>query len=242
LIAVSGYEIADTAWATAGQPVKLRVRFWNKGGARSATSLIQWKSPDPAVKFEASSSRLFALGPGESAALPLSFTVTDPARTMARIVAMDGASPLPVDVPLFPPAEPAKEFEIADGRTLNVFQHAVEASQTRLGEGNGDGHAAPGETFALLLPDAPGSPLRAAELFTNDACVENFIRISDSWIDYDHVGASAKYSMPTIRPDCEPGHVIEMLARVLIPNTPTNQVRYWKVQLPVWYRQQGNNH
>jgi enterochelin esterase-like enzyme len=241
LLTVSGYEIADAAWATGGQPVKLRVRFWNKGGARSATSLIQWKSPDADVKFEPASSRLFALGPGESAALPVQFTVTDPARTLVRIVAMDGASSLPVDVPLFPPAEPAKDFEIADGRTLNVFQHAVEASETRLGEGNGDGHAAPGETFALLLPDAPGGPLRAAELFTNDACVENFIRISDSWVDYDHVGASAKYSLPTIRPECEPGHVIAMLARVLIPNTPNHQVRYWQVQLPVWYRQQGNN-
>jgi hypothetical protein len=193
------------------------------------------------VKFEPPSSRLFALGPGESAALPLSFTVTDPARTVVRIVAMDGASPLPLDVPLFPPAEAAQEFEIADGRTLKVFQHAVEASETRLGEGNGDGHAAPGETFALLLPDAPGGPLRTAELFTNDTCVENFIRISDSWVDYDHVGASAKYSLPTIRPQCEPGHVVEMLARVLIPNTPNHQVRYRKVQLPVWYRQPGNN-
>lgn len=236
LVTVSGYEIADAAWATASQPVRLRVRFWNKGGARSATSLVQWKSSSPDVKFEPPSSRLFALGPGESATLPVTVTVMDPARAMVRILAMDGVNAVPFEVPLFPPAEPTTDFEIADGRTVKVFQHAVTPAEMRLGEGNGDGHAAPGETFAVLLPESPGSPLRAAELFTNDSCVVNTNRISDSWSDYDHVGASVKYSLPVIRPDCEPGHMLPMLARIVIPDAPNHQVRYRAILLPVWYR------
>ena len=31
-IAATGFEVADSAWATAGKPVNLRVKFWNKGG------------------------------------------------------------------------------------------------------------------------------------------------------------------------------------------------------------------
>jgi len=115
----------------------------------------------------------------------------------------------------------------------------VRRADVRFGEGNGDGHAAPGETFAVLLPD--GESLRAAELFTNDACVDNSVRASDSWTGYDHVGAAVRYSLPAIRPSCEPGHVVHMLARVVIPNAPgltiaNHHVRYASLEFPVWYR------
>jgi hypothetical protein len=236
LLDAGGYEIADAAWATAGQPVKLRVRFWNKGAMRSATSVVQWKSLNPGVKFDSTTSRLFGLGPGESGVVPVTVTVADPARAIVRIVAVDGANSLPLSVPLFPPAEPTAHFEIADGRSVTVFERATEPTEVTMGAGNADGHAAPGERFALLLTDATGGPLRAAEVFTNDACVDNTTRISDSWSDYDHVGASAKYSLPVIRPECEPGHVVHLLARVLIPNTPRHQVMYWSIEFPVWYR------
>jgi pimeloyl-ACP methyl ester carboxylesterase len=237
--AISGYEISDAAWATAGKPVKLRVKFWNKGPARSASSAIRWESPNPGVKFETGASRLFGLAPGESALLPLTFTVEDAARVVVKIVAVTGTGHLPFEVPLYPAAEPVTDFQIADGRTVNAWQHAVRRADVHLGEGNGDGHAAPGETFAVLLPD--GESLRAAELFTNDACVDNSLRAYDSWTDYDHVGAAARYSLPAIRPSCEPGHVVHMLARVVIPNAPgltfaNHQVRYASLEFPVWYR------
>ena len=89
------------------------------------------------------------------------------------------------------------------GARLRSIEHATQKVEARFGEGNGDGHAAPGETFAVLLPE--GGALRAAELFTNDACVDNAMRGSDSWDDYDHSGASVKYSLPSIHVDCEPG-------------------------------------
>jgi pimeloyl-ACP methyl ester carboxylesterase len=232
--AISGYEISDAAWATAGKPVKLRVKFWNRGPTRSASSAIRWESPNPGVKFETGASRLFGLAPGESALLPLTFTVEDAAREVVKIVAVTGTGHLPFDVPLFPAADPVTDFQIADGRTVNAWQHAVRRADVRFGEGNGDGHAAPGETFAVLLPD--GESLRAAELFTNDACVDNSLRASDSWTDYDHVGAAARYSLPAIRPSCEPGHVVHMLARVVIPNAPNHRVRYASLEFPVWYR------
>jgi hypothetical protein len=100
-----------------------------------------------------------------------------------------------------------------------------------LGDGNGDGRASPGERIAILIPE--DDVYRAAELFTNDACVDNTLRAFDDWSDYDHVGASAKYSLPLIKPDCPQGHVIHVLARVLLPNKPNHLVRFAAIEIPV---------
>ena len=233
-IAITGYELVDAAWATAGQAVKLRVKFCNKGGGRLPTIPLQWESPNPQVKFAAAPARLFGLAPGESVAIPLSFTVADASRAIVQIVAVLGAARLPLEIPLFPPAEATKDFQIADGRALTVFQRAVQKGPLTLGEGNGDGYAAPGESFAVLLPD--GDAYRAAELITSDACVDTSVRVSDTWVDYDHSGASVKYSLARIQPTCAPGTVIHMLARVVMPNAPNHQVRYFALEFPVWYR------
>ncbi len=235
LLAISGYEIAGAAWATAGQPVELRVKFVNKGSARSLASTIHWESPNPGLKFDAPAGKLFGLAPGESATIPVRFTVADAQRAIARIVAADGADRMEFEVPLYPPAESTAEFQIADGRTVNVYQHAMQRADQSFGQGNGDGHAAPGESFAVLLPDGDG--LRAAEVITNDACVDSTMRGSDSWDEYDRAGGSAGYSLPAIRPDCQPGHVVHMLARIVIPNAPEHRVKYVQLQFPVWWRQ-----
>ena len=118
---------------------------------------------------------------------------------------------LSIDIPVFPAAEEAANYQIADGTVVAPYSHP-------LGEGNRDGHAGPGESFALLLPDS--GALRAAELFTNDKCLDNTARITDS---------GARISLPTVRPDCEPGHRIHALARI--------GLRYFSVEIPVWYRE-----
>lgn len=236
VVAIAGYEPVDASWATAGKPVTLRLKFCNKGGGRMATLPVQWESPDPGVKFDAPPPRLFGLAPGESAAVPVTFTVADPARAIVKLVAVVGGAHLSIDVPLYPAAQPTKDFQIADGRSLTVFQNAIHKVPLELGDGNGDGFAAPGERFAVLLPD--GDAYRAAEIITSDACVDNSIRVSDSWVDYDHSGASVQYSLPRIQPSCQPGTPIHMLARVVMPNAPNHEVKYYSVEFPVWYRKE----
>jgi hypothetical protein len=226
IITASGYDIADAAWATAGKPVTLRVKFWNKGGARTGTMLVKWESPTPGVELTSASGRLFAMAPGESAVLPVTFTAAEPSRAV-RIVAVEGVNRMPLDVPVFPPAEPASLFQIADGTTVEAWRHGNQHQEVTLGEGNHDNHAAPGESFALLFPD--GEYLRAGELFTSDSCVDLTVRASDSVGEH----ASVKYSLPSIRQNCEPGHVVHMLARVAVPGRTT---KYWAVEFPVWYR------
>ncbi|MGD0777438.1 MAG: hypothetical protein ABSC05_31870, partial [Candidatus Solibacter sp.] len=168
-IALASFEIAGAAWAAADRPIQARLKFWNKGATRSATTLLAWESPNNGVKFQTPSARLNALAPGESATLPVTFTIDHAAVSGARIVAADGEMRLAIDIPVYPAAPAFADYRIADGLTVPPYTR-------RLGEGNGDGHAAPGESFAVLVPD--GGALRAAELFTNDPCVDNTVRSS----------------------------------------------------------------
>jgi enterochelin esterase-like enzyme len=231
VLALTGYRVDGEAWATVRRPVKIRARFWNKGAAALAAQTVHWETPNPSVGIPAPASTLPALAPGASAEAQFTINVFDESREVVRMFAVAGGQKLPLDIALFPPAPQTKDFRIADSNTFKVYQHATELQEQSLGTGNGDGKANPGETIAILLPDGEG--YRAAELFTNDACVDNSARESDYWGAYDHVGASAKYSLPVIRADCAPGHVVRMLARVQLPNKPKHTLRYAQIDLPV---------
>jgi Putative esterase len=128
-----------------------------------------------------------------------------------------------------PPAPRTTDFEIADHRSFDVFYHAIEKHTIALGEGNGDGKVDHGEQIAILLPD--GDAYRAAELFSQDSCLDLTTRISDNWSTYDHVGASAKYTIAKV--NCAPGRVVQLKARVLIPNKPNHQLREYTIEIKV---------
>ncbi|MEO8594545.1 MAG: alpha/beta hydrolase-fold protein [Candidatus Solibacter sp.] len=209
-VTLASFEIVGASWPSAGKPVQARLKFWNKGGARSPTALLKWESPVPGVMFQTASARLSSLAPGESITVPVTFTIDRPAIAGVRIVANGEAVDYAIDIPVYPAAEEFVDWRIADGVTLAPYSRP-------LGEGNRDGHAAPGESFALLFPDA--GALRAAELFTNDPCVDNTIRISDG---------GALISVPAVQANCEPGHRMHLLARV--------GLKYYAVEVPVWYR------
>ncbi len=233
-IDVAAYDVADAPWATAGQPVKLNVKFRNVGSATSGPISIQWETPNTGVKLDAPIGRVSGLVPGESVALPITFTVQDPSRQLARIVAVVGGARIPFDVPLYPAAETAKSFMIADGRPLDIYQAAARHSERTLGEGNGDGFAGPGESFAILLPD--GNAYRAAELITNDPCFDTSVRGEDSWNDYDGAGASVKYTVAKVNDQCPQGHRAKILAKVMAPSSDGPVAKYWTIEFPVWWK------
>jgi hypothetical protein len=231
VLALSGYRLDGAAWATAGSPVHARLRIWNKGAAPSRPGTLRWLSPNPGVDVSPMATELAAIAAGQSTDVALTVTVRDPKRAIVRIVGVQGDTHMPVEIPLFPPAPPFSDFRIADGQQVRIFQHATEKVQVTLGDGNGDGKANAGERIAILLPE--DDVYRAAELFTNDICVDNTLRAFDDWSDYDHVGASAKYSLPLIKADCPAGHVVHTLARVLLPGKPNHIVRFVAVEFPV---------
>ena len=224
-------QIDGAAWATAGVPVQVRFRVWNKGAAPLKPSVLHWLSPNAGIELAPMSSNLPAIAAGQSTEVTLTITAKDIKREMAKVVALQGDARLTVDIPLFPPARPFADFRVADGQQVRIFQHATEKAQVTLGDGNGDGKADPGERIAILLPE--DDVYRMAELFTNDECVDNTLRAFDDWSDYDHVGASAKYSLPLIKVDCPAGHVIHALARVLLPDKPNDVPRYAAIDINV---------
>jgi hypothetical protein len=135
-----------------------------------------------------------------------------------------------VETVKLPPAPLATDFQIADHRILQVFQHAVQQQSLTLGEGNSDGIANAGEQIAILFPDGPA--FRAAELISEDDCVDLTTRVSDNWSAYDHVGASAKYTLARISKSCQ-GHTIKLLAKVILPNKPNHHLRESTIELQI---------
>jgi len=231
VLAISGYQLDGAAWATAGEAAHARLRIWNKGAAPTRPGTLRWLSPNPGVDLSPMSSELPVLAAGQSTDVALTVTARDPKRAIVRIVAVQGDTHMQAEIPLFPPAKPFPDFRIVDGQSVRVYQHATEKVEVTLGDGNGDGKANAGERIAILLPE--DDVYRAAELFTNDACVDNTLRAFDDWSGYDHVGASAKYSLPLIKADCPPGHVVHALARVLLPDKPNDIVRFAAIEFPV---------
>jgi hypothetical protein len=231
ILALGDFEVQDARWATDGKPVRVRVRVWNRGAAPSSPTALRWETPNANVVIPTPLEGLPSIGAGKSANVALQFSVDDPEREVVKLYAVIGTNRLPLEIPTFPDAPAAQNFRIADGRELTVYQGGIKRVPLTLGKGNGDGQANPGETLAILLPD--GDAWRAAELFTNDSCVDLAERVSDEWSDYDHVGASAKYSLPVIQHGCPPGHIVRMLARVQLPHAPDHRIEYFTVEFAV---------
>jgi len=234
-LALEGFAVAGAAWAADTGPVHVRAHFVNKGDRATKRMRLQWMTANPGVRVDAAGFTLPALNPGQTAEIPLAFVVEDATREIVKFDAVQAgagkAARLPLEIPVFPPAESTRDFRIADGLPLPVYRHAESVQTLKLGSGNGDGQAEAGERIAVLLPD--GDAYRAAELFTNDACVDLTARVSDDWAGYDHVGASVKISLPLIRASCPAGHIIHALARIQLPNKPNHKIRYAAIEFKV---------
>lgn len=145
------------------------------------------------------------------------------------------------------------DFQIADGRKVIVAGSGTGADTLVLGTGNGDGVANPGESIAFLVKD--GDMFRRTELLVSDNQFnvhgENK-RLSDYWGAYDHVGGSAKYSVPVISSSCPENHVIDAVVEYWLPDYPNHIIKQGKVNIKVtgrditppsieWIRVTGDN-
>ncbi len=76
--------------------------------------------------------------------------------------------------------------------------------------------------------------------------------MSDSWGSYDHVGGSAKYSIPVISSDCPQDHLVEFFAEYWLPDYPDHIIKRGKISIKVsgedhtapmvqWVQLPGNN-
>jgi len=185
-------------------------------------------SPNPGVTIPVSQGRIVRLAPGEilAAAPGFSFIVEDPDRAVVSFVLRlkentGRAWSIPFEVRLFPDARELEDVQIADGRSLRVQVRGDKIEEKLLGIGNGDGEVNPGESVVALVKDQ--GELRMASLYSSDACVNPAgvnLRFSDYWGEYDHVGGSAKYSMPTIASQCPTDRELLFFAEYLVPHAP----------------------
>jgi len=133
-----------------------------------------------------------------------------------------------IEIPLKKDLPEIKNFEIADGKIFTVVKGGTNTETVFLGKGNGDGIANPGESIVILVKDNDKywrTQLTGNDKFINANGVNN--RISDNWTDFDHVGASAKYSVPLISGDCPHDHSVDFFAE------------YWTPQYPYHIKKQG---
>ena len=147
----------------------------------------------------------------------------DAGREMLRLlINLDGVD-VPLDVPVFPKADPMADYVIADGTKLPVWQRAVQRSESVLGVGNGDGKAQPGEMIVIAARD--GDAVRPVEVFTSDPCLDTTKRVSDPWAAYDNVGATAKYTILLIASSCNGPRDIPVFVRYQLPNKPEHVLK-----------------
>lgn len=241
VLTLARIDIKNATWATAGREVALGVSIINKGIAASGKISAFLSSPNPGVRILNARGRIANLAAGEiRAANPgFRFLVEDPERAIVKfeLQLKDEARRtwnIPFEVRLFADVKELENVQIADGRIFRVQSQGDQIEEKMLGIGNGDGEVNPGESFIALVRD--GGEFRLTSLFSNDACVNPSglnSRFSDYWGNYDHVGGSAKYSMPTISADCPPGHEIVFFGEYLRPHAPEHLVRKGLLRLKV---------
>ncbi len=125
-------------------------------------------------------------------------------------------------------------FEIADGRIFTYLSRASDAITAKLGYGNGDGQINPGETFMILVEEGGihrltrlSSPSPYIDL-SDPSAIE-----SDSWVPFDHVGGSFKYSIPTLSSSVPEDEMVDLDVMYWIPDYPDHIEKSGRIKLRV---------
>jgi len=240
-IAVDSYFTENMKWAVIGKEVRVSVRLLNKGlrtaegitatmiPARKTAAIISGVSafPDIPVNEVREGRNLFSFIVKTDSIEIEKFRLIIRDRKKNQ---WDGI----IEIPLRTDLPGITDFEIADGRTMTVVKAGTGSETVLLGRGNGDGKANPGESVVILVRD--NGKLYRTSLLYNDDNLDPYgtrIRMSDNWTNLDHVGGSAKYSVPLISSQCPAGHRAEMLAEYWLPEYPNHIIRRGKINLTV---------
>jgi len=139
------------------------------------------------------------------------------------------------EIPVFSKDLPEiKEFEIADGKVVTVAKEGIHEETIFLGKGNGDGIPNPGEAIVILAKDKDilyRTSLTFYSKYINPYGINT--RNSDYWGSYDHVGGSAKCSVPLISSDCPAGQTVSFIAEYWLPDSPNHIIKKGWVTIKV---------
>ncbi len=241
ILTLARFSVENSTWAIAGRGMSLRLILLNKGTATAVRVTGTLSSTNPSVNIRNSRLSWPEIAPGQmlEAGTLLLFQVEDQRREVVKFeLALrdksDARWTVPFEVRLFPEVAPFDGVQVADGRLFRVQTGGNQVEEKFLGIGNGDGIANPGESVQIVVRDQ--GEMRLTSLYTTDPYVNGSglnIRYSDYWGNYDHVGGSAKYSMPTIASNCPSGREIVFFAEYWLPNAPEHILRRGLVKLRV---------
>ena len=240
-ICVASYEIGNVDWATPNEKVAVSIKLLNKGGnlaegvrgeivaQRNSATIIQDKCSFGDIEVGGIRKSK------DSFVFRVSADSIEVERFDIRISDRNGLQWSDfIEIPLRANGPEIMDYEIADGRLCSVMEAGDDTVTIFLGRGNGDGIPNPGESIVILARD--NGELRRTFLYSSDPNINPAginPRESDDWGSYDHVGGSAKYSVPLIASDCPENHSIAFFAEYWLPAYPDHIIKRGKIEIKV---------
>lgn len=239
-ITVASTQITNMPWAVPGAEIQLDIQLLNKGAgvARNVTATISATRKNVVFKKNQLNFGDINVNDSSKSKDQLTFTIVDTVEIVQlRADIRDGNrnewSQL-FEIPVKKKVQDFQNIVIADGKVFTVANEGTGIASAMLGSGNGDGIANPGESIVLLVKDQ--DKLWRTDISHGDKNINPFgvnERISDNWTNFDHTGASAKYSVLLISGDCPQNHKAEVFASYWTPQYPYHIVKEGKIHVTV---------
>ena len=219
-ITMAAYSL-DKNMPGVGDIVSLSPLLFNKGGAAVDSVCIELIAQDDEVEVMDPAISIGKIGQGslhEKTGFRIRSRHAELDRAKLKLtVSYNGKKDqFLLEVPFYSPEKTLSKFEIADGRNVNL---EVE-NQTRVGEGNGNGIANPGEWISIFTKsDLDSLQDFGLQLFTEDPYVDMDNRRMLFLARADWSGAQRLTSQVKIKPNCPDGHEISFYGIYEYPKT-----------------------
>ncbi len=259
-ICMASFAVENMDLPALNKDIVLKIKLLNKGGANGESVKATLSATRPSASVIKSQADFGTLGINEIAESPSTFTVhvrSDSIEIEKFMLTIKDKNNNEwrefFEIPFVKEVPEIKDYEIADGKTVTVSKAGIETETVFLGSGNGDGIANAGESIVVLVKDMNKlwrTYLTGSGKYINHNGI--IVRKSDDWSSYDHVGGSAKYSIPLISSDCPENQVVGFNAEYWLPDYPNHIIRRGKIEIKVtgidrtppellWVRVPGDN-
>lgn len=233
-------KVNNLNWATHNKMMNLSIQLLNKGSKAAEDVTVNLKAARKSITVYKSEVKFGKIEVGEISTSNTSFKIleTDNKIEIERLylTISDGEGnkwDTAIDIQIRP-FGPEMDYIIADGKEFMVADSGNKIKNIMLGKGNGDGKANPGESIVILIEDA--GVLHRASLYTEDAFVNPggiSVRESIPWGSFDHVGGSAKYSVPIMSANCPQKHKISFFTEYWLPSYPDHIIKQGVINVEV---------
>jgi poly(3-hydroxybutyrate) depolymerase len=240
-ICIASFEVENIHWATTNKNIPVRVKLLNKGLgiAEGVKATLSATKGGTSISVNETAFGSIAENQMQKGRVPFIFNVPVDSIEIVKfkLTIVDKNQHEWTDffeIKLRKEQPEIKDFVIADGREFMVTDAGIDSIRLLLGNGNGDGIANPGESFTILVKDH-GKYWRT-EAYSSSKYVNPYsinVRMSDYWGNYDHVGGSAKYTVPMIASNCPEGQDLNFYVEYWLPDYPDHIIQKGRIRINV---------